>query len=72
MVNCNLAWDRVIPEQEGFRPSFPMLSFRTHYGDVPRQSGLTVPGSESYQLFYEIDFEPGDEVVTLQLRMVGI
>jgi len=29
----NLAWDRVIPEQEGFRPSFPMLSFRTHYGD---------------------------------------
>lgn len=35
-------------------------------------AGATIPGSYSNQSFYKVDFDGGDEVVVIQLRMVGI
>ena len=35
-------------------------------------AGATVPGSYSSQAFYKVDFDGEDEIVTLQLKMVGI
>ena len=35
-------------------------------------AGATVPGSYSGQSFYKVDFDGGDEIITIQLRMVGI
>jgi len=35
-------------------------------------AGATIPGSHSSQSFYKVDFEAGDEVVVVELRMVGI
>jgi len=35
-------------------------------------AGATIPGSYSRQSFYKIDFDGEDEVVTVQLKMVGI
>ena len=35
-------------------------------------AGATVPGSHSNQSFYKVDFDGEDEVVTIQLKMVGI
>lgn len=35
-------------------------------------AGATVPGSYSSQSFYKVDFDGGDETVTIQLKMVGI
>lgn len=35
-------------------------------------AGATVPGSYSSQAFHKVDFDGGDEIVTIQLRMVGL
>jgi len=35
-------------------------------------AGATIPGSHSNQSFYKVDFDGEDEVVVVELRMVGI
>ena len=35
-------------------------------------AGATIPGSFSNQSFYKIDFDGEDEIITIQLKMVGI
>jgi len=35
-------------------------------------AGATIPGSFSNQSFYKVDFDGEDEIITIQLKMVGI